>query len=72
MQIHCWLFETNQLEVWLLNVDTILFIFLLAETIISGEKQPQDLVEETMAGRNNHKDVGRLLFNENKLDPDPK
>ena len=49
-----------------------LIFCLLAETIISGEKQPQELAEETMAGRNNHKDVGRLLFNENKLDPDPK
>ena len=42
------------------------------ESIISGEMDPAEAAQETFESSSNAESVGRLLYNENKLDPDLK
>jgi len=42
------------------------------ESIIAGEKDPDEAAKETHDSTSNAESVGRLLYNENKLDPDLK
>ena len=41
----------------------------LVESIIAGEKDPSEVANETHEANSNAESVGRLLYNENKLDP---
>ena len=42
------------------------------ESIIAGEMDPAQAAQETFESSSNAESVGRLLYNENKLDPDLK
>lgn len=52
------------------NDDHVLkFNHYLVESIIAGEKDPSEVALETHESNTNAESVGRLLYNENKLDP---
>ena len=49
-----------------------LLLVVSVESIISGEMDPAEAAQETFESSSNAESVGRLLYNENKLDPDLK
>jgi len=40
----------------------------LLETVLSGKTDPSQLAKQTISSKNNLGEIGKLLFNEKKLD----
>ena len=40
----------------------------MVSKVISGQIDPGELADQTSAAKNNSGEIGKLLFNENKLD----